>query len=82
MKRVGLILSSAVAFCLTLAAPALAGSELPRPSGGGGTAVSGAGGGTAFTGANISLGLILLAALVVAGIAALAVSRRRVTSSR
>jgi len=74
MKRLGIALSSATAFCVATALPALAGypptTEPP-------TEVRGAGGGSAFTGANISLGVALLAVLVVVGIAALLVSRRR-----
>ncbi len=46
--------------------------------GGGGTgAAGGGGGGVAFTGANISLGMILIAVLVIVGAASLIVGRRR-----
>jgi hypothetical protein len=44
---------------------------------GGGGAGAGAGGGVAFTGANISLGMLLLAGLVIVGAASLIVGRRR-----
>jgi threonine/homoserine/homoserine lactone efflux protein len=38
--------------------------------------------GTAFTGADISLGVVLLVALVVLGVAALLVARRRASAAR
>jgi hypothetical protein len=45
--------------------------------GGGGGAGGNGGGGVAFTGANISLGMILIAVLVIVGAASLIVGRRR-----
>lgn len=75
MKRIGLAVATAISFVLSVAAPALAGSELPSGpdvEGTGGTA-----GGTAFTGANVSTSLLLLAVLVVVGALALYVGRRR-----
>ena len=81
MRRIGLAVTSAVMFCLLVAAPALAGSEIPSPPGGG-TAVKGAGG-TAFTGAgNISLGMLIVAAFLIVGVASLLVSRRRAAATR
>lgn len=81
MKRLGVVVFATLAFSLALVAPALAGSEIPPPDGGG-DAVAGGGGGTAFTGANISLGLVLLGALLLLGIGSLIVSRRRAAASR
>ena len=75
MKRLALVVTSALAFLVMAALPALADY-------GDTTVVHGGGGGkTAFTGANISLGLILVGALVVAGIVALVASRRRASTS-
>jgi hypothetical protein len=45
--------------------------------GGGAGTAGGGGGGVAFTGANISLGMILIAVLVIVGAASLIVGRRR-----
>lgn len=81
MKRLAVVLFAMLAFSLALAASALAGSEIPPPDEGGG-AVAGGGGGTAFTGANITLGLVLLGALLLLGIGSLIVSRRRAAASR
>jgi hypothetical protein len=81
MKRIGTLLASATAFVLLTAVPALAGSgsaHNPRP---GGPGVSGSGG-TAFTGANVSTGLMWLAALVVVGALALYAGRRRLAATR
>ncbi|MBI2237914.1 MAG: LPXTG cell wall anchor domain-containing protein [Actinobacteria bacterium] len=82
MKRLGVVVFATLAFSLALVAPALAGSDIPPPDGGGGGVAGGGGGGTAFTGANISLGLVLLGALLLLGIGSLIVSRRRAAASR
>jgi hypothetical protein len=74
MKRIGFAASTAVLFVLGLAAPAFAGYAPPPPDPGG------THGGTAFTGSNVSMGLVLLVALVVVGTVALLVSRRRATA--
>jgi hypothetical protein len=74
MKRIGFTALTAVLFVLGLAAPAFAGYAPPPPDPGG------THGGTAFTGSNVSMGLVLLAALVVVGGVALLVSRRRATA--
>ena len=81
MKKLGLALMTAVAFCMTVAAPALA-EYPPKVQGAGGGAGGEAGGPTAFTGANITVGAALLAVLVVAGVAALLVSRRKATATK
>lgn len=88
MKKLGLALATATAFCLTVAAPALAkyppgvkgesGGSAPNAGGAGGT---GGAAGTAFTGANVSLWIVVLAVLVVVGITALVVSRRRAAAT-
>jgi hypothetical protein len=85
MKKLGLVLASATAFCLTVAAPALAkyppgvegqsGGSAPKAAGGGAAA------GTAFTGANVSLWMILLAVSAVVGVTALLLSRRRAAAA-
>ncbi len=75
MKRLALVVTTALAVLVMAALPALADY-------GNTTVVHGGGGGqTAFTGANISLGLILVGALVVSGIVALVASRRRASAS-
>jgi hypothetical protein len=82
MRKTALSLGSALVLCLAGAMPALADSSLPQPHGGpdvlgtGGTAGGGAGG-TAFTGSNISLALVALAILVIAGASLLALRRLR-----
>lgn len=75
MKRVAA--SILVGLCMTLlaASPALAQSEIPPPDVGG-TVVTPPDG-TAFTGASVSLWIVLAAALLVAGVALVAISRRR-----
>jgi LPXTG-motif cell wall-anchored protein len=83
MKKLGLVLATATVFCLAVAAPALAQypPEVEGTSGGsgGGGATGGGGGaaGTAFTGADVSLWMVLLVAFAVAGVTALILSRRK-----
>lgn len=90
MKKLALVLATAVAYCLVVVAPALAqyppqvegtGGGNGGTGGAGGTDVSGSAGGTAFTGVDVSLWMVLLAVLAVAGIAALVVSRRKASAS-
>jgi hypothetical protein len=86
MKKLGLVLATTTAFCLAVAAPALAqyppevegtsGGNPPGAAGGGGAA------GTAFTGVDISLWMVLLAVFAVAGVTALILSRRRAAASK
>ncbi len=74
MKRMAGILVGAVVMVLTLAGTALADyTNSPSPT----TVVSGSGGGTAFTGGNVSTPLLVAAILVVVGLVALFVARRR-----
>jgi len=76
MKKVGLVVTSAFVFCMLLAAPALADYPLVQGKNG-----SQGAGGTAFTGSAISLWVVALAVLAVAGVTALFVSRRRAKAS-
>ena len=74
MKRMAGVLVGAVVMVLTLAGTALADyTNSPSPT----TVVSGAGGGTAFTGGNVSTPLVVAAILVIVGLVALFVARRR-----
>ena len=88
MKKLGLVLATAIVFCLVVAAPALAKypPEVEGTSGGNGNAPGAAGGGgtagTAFTGVDVSLWMVLLAVFAVAGVTALILSRRRVAASK
>jgi len=83
MKRVATIISTAFLTVLVTAGTALAQEYPPSVAGGGGGnqgGVSGAGGGggeTAFTGGDVSLAAIAFAVLLVVGVTALVVSRRR-----
>jgi hypothetical protein len=86
MRKLGLVLTAALAFCLTVALPALAVSYPPTVQGehggkGGNQAAAGAAGGTAFTGANVSLWIVMLAVLAIVGVTALFISRRRALAS-
>lgn len=72
MKRVAAILTGATVLVMTQVGSALAGAKYPtQPSHGPGT------GGTAFTGSNVSHVGVWLAVLVVVGVTALIVARRR-----
>jgi hypothetical protein len=87
MKRVAAVAFAALTFCLLVAAPALAGSEVTPPDGGsevGGEVIRAgdAAGGTAFTGAHISLWVLIMVALLLVGVALFAISRRRATVGR
>jgi len=77
MKRLGLAVPAAVVLWLAVAAPALA-EYPPTPT----KEVKHAGGVSAFTGANISLGIAVLAVLVIVGVTALLASRRKASSTR
>ena len=76
MKRIGFATMTAVLFVMGLAAPASAAYAPPPPD------VGGTQGGTAFTGSDVSVGIVLLVALVVVGAVALLVSRRRAAAHR
>jgi hypothetical protein len=80
VKRTATIAILSMGLTITSAATALAANYPPTPGGGGGnnsTGTSGGGGGVAFTGANVTLGMIVFIALVAVGVAALIVGRRR-----
>jgi hypothetical protein len=80
VKRTATIAILSVGLTIASAATALAANYPPTPGGGGGnnsTGTSGGGGGVAFTGANVTLGMIVFIALVAVGVAALIVGRRR-----
>ena len=72
MKRIGSVLATITGFLVATALPAAAGYAPPPPNPGG---THGGAGGTAFTGSDLSIGVILLAVLVVAGVAALVIGR-------
>jgi hypothetical protein len=86
MKKLGLVLATAMVFCLAVAAPALAKypPEVEGTSGGnaGGSGGGGGAAGTAFTGVDVSLWMVLLAVFAVAGVTALILSRRRAAASK
>jgi hypothetical protein len=80
VKRTATIAILSMGLTIASAATALAANYPPNPGGGGGnnsTGTSGGGGGVAFTGANVTLGMIVFVALVAVGVAALIVGRRR-----
>jgi hypothetical protein len=80
MKRAAAVLSSTLLTVLVTAGTALAETYPPTASvageGGGNGDPAGAGG-TAFTGGDLSFGAIAFAALLVVGVTALFVARRR-----
>ena len=76
MKRMAAVVGGALALVTTMAGSALAYTNAPKPT----TVVKGTGGGTAFTGGNVSMAAIVAVALLVIGLAALFVARRRSAS--
>jgi LPXTG-motif cell wall-anchored protein len=76
MKKLVTVVLGAVCLNLLLMAPAFAGSELPPPAG---EVVTppGADGGTAFTGANVTMWMVLAVALLAVGVALFVAGRRR-----
>lgn len=81
MRKTAILLGSAISMSLATAMPALADSSLPQPNSGpqvlGAGGSAGGTGGTAFTGSDMSLVLIALTILVVAGASLLALRRFR-----
>jgi len=81
MKRLGLLVPSAVCLVVLMAVPALAGSELPPPDDPNVRGVvvhpPGATGEIAFTGGNVRMWMVLAAGLLVIGMALLLAGRRR-----
>ena len=87
MRRLGAIAALVLSFVMVTAGQALAQYPPSTPPGGGGGgpgAGNAPGGGTdvAFTGTNISLGVMILAALVVIGVFLLVAGRRRVAAAK
>jgi len=82
IRKLGLLVPSAVCLIVVLAAPALAGSELPPPDDPNVQGVvvqppgAGATGGIAFTGGNVRMWMVLAAALLVVGVTLLIAGRR------
>lgn len=81
MKRISVALGMALAAVFAFAAPALGQAYPPYPPqpGGDGSATTGirGGGDLAFTGADIAVWMLIAAALIVAGIVAVLLGRRR-----
>jgi hypothetical protein len=75
VKRLGIVFSFAAAWVVVLATQALAQYPPSKPPPG--SAPAGPNGGVAFTGASISLGVIILISLVVVGALLLLAGRRR-----
>lgn len=80
MKRIGIVLASVATFCLATAGTALAQYPPDDKTGVGGTGGT-KDGGVAFTGADISLGMVILAVLLVTGVAAILIGRRRAAAA-
>ena len=76
MKRMAAVVVGAMALVTTLAGSALAYTSAPPAT----TVVKGNGGGTAFTGGNVSMAALVAVALLVIGLGALFVARRRSAS--
>jgi len=81
IRKLGLLVPSAICLVVLLAAPALAGSELPPPDDPNvqGVVVQppGATGGIAFTGGNVRMWMVLAVGLLVIGVVLLTAGRRR-----
>jgi LPXTG-motif cell wall-anchored protein len=78
VKRTATIAILSVGLTIASAATALAANYPPTPNNSSGhSGASGGNGSLASTGGNVTLGMILLVALVVVGVAALVIGRRR-----
>jgi hypothetical protein len=77
VKRTATVVTLAIGMALVGAGTALAKNNYPPTPGGNSGGTGGSGGNVAFTGANVTLGMILVAALVVVGVVALFIGRRR-----
>jgi LPXTG-motif cell wall-anchored protein len=83
MKRLGIAALAGVAFVLASAATAFAQSNIPPDVGGDVVQPPGAApGSTAFTGANVTVWMVLVAVLVVLGIGFLLAARRRARTAQ
>lgn len=78
MKKVASVIVAGLFLNLLLVSPAFAGSDVPPPEVGG-TVITPPGG-TAFTGASVTIWMVLAAALFIAGVAFVVTSRRRARS--
>ena len=76
MKRTAKVITGAAFLVMTFAGSALAQTEGPPPT----TVVKGTGGGTAFTGGNVTTFAIVAVMLLVVGLGALFLARRRSAS--
>jgi hypothetical protein len=83
MRKLSFVAASAFTYLFVTAATALAGSELPPPPNEPvkGTVVRPPDAGTAFTGSDLGIWLVAIAALVVIGAVLLLVGRRRAASA-
>jgi hypothetical protein len=79
VKRTASVVILSVCLTIASAATALAANYPPTPGGGGGNSGPGTSnaGGLASTGGNVTLGMVLLVALVAIGLTALLLGRRR-----
>lgn len=83
MKRIGAALLAAAGLVLAVAGPALAQASYPPAPPSGETVVRDPGTGElAFTGAEISLWMIIAVALIVVGAVAVLLGRRRAAATR
>jgi hypothetical protein len=73
MRRIASVFVTTTTLMVATAFPAAAAYAPPAPLPGG---TQGGAGGTAFTGSDLSVGVVLLGALVVVGFAALLIGRR------
>ena len=77
MRKAVSVLLGAICLNLVLMAPALAGSELNQPPAGEVIRPPGSTDATAFTGANVTMWMVLAVALLAVGVALFLVGRRR-----
>ena len=82
MKKLGLLVPMTLCLIALVATPALAGSELPPPRDPvGGITIVQAPSGLSFTGANVSVWMVLAVGLLLIGVALLIAGRRRRASA-
>ena len=78
MKRSATVAILSVGFTIASAVSAFAANYPPTPNGGGGgTSGSGGSSGLASTGGDVTLGMVLVVALLAIGLTALLIGRRR-----
>jgi len=82
MKKLGLLVPMTVCLIALVATPAFAGSELPPPRDAvGGITIVQAPSGLSFTGANVTMWMVLSVGLLLIGLALLVAGRRRRASA-